>query len=119
MLLFTNQTDSDPEFSFKGEVIKPAHVCIYLRVQIDSNLTFKNQPNSVLGKMANANRFLYLVRNQIPLNVRIDVFKSVVLSQFSFSGVFLQTLTLKHKNRISGQVNWGIKVCYIHQNIHH
>ena len=36
-------------------------------------------------------------QNQIPLKVRIEVFKSVVLSHLSFSGVFLQTLTVKNK----------------------
>ena len=112
MLFFTNHTNSDPEFSFKGEVIKPAHACRYLGVQIDSNLTFENHLNSVLSKMANAIRSLYLVKNQIPLKVRIDVFKSVVLSHLSFSGVFLQTLTVKNINRINRQINWGIKVCY-------
>ena len=69
MLLFTNHTISDPDFSFKGGVIKPAHVCRYLGVQIDSNLTFENHLNSVLSKMSNAIRSLYLVRNQIPLKV--------------------------------------------------
>ena len=91
MLFFTNLTNSNPEFSFKGGVIKSAHACRYLVVQIDSNLTSENHLNSVLSKMANAIRSLYLVRNQIPLKVRIDVFKSVVLSHFSFSGVFLHT----------------------------
>ena len=67
MLLFTNHTDSDPEFPFKGEVIKPAHACRYLGVQIDSNLAFENHLKSVLNKIANAIRYLYLVRNQIPL----------------------------------------------------
>ena len=95
MLLFTNLTNSNPEFSFKGGVIKPAHACRYLVVQIDSNLTSENHLNSVLSKMANAIRPLYLVRNQIPLKVRIDVFKSVVLSHLSFSGVFLHTLKSK------------------------
>ena len=83
VLFFTNHTNSDPEFSFKSQVIKPAHACRYLGVQIDSNLTFENHLNSVLSKMANAIRSLYLVRNQIPLKVRIDVFKSVVLSHLS------------------------------------
>ena len=68
MLFFTNRTNSDPEFSFKGQVIKPAHACRYPGVQIDSNLTFENHLNSGLSKMANAIRPLYLVRNQIPLN---------------------------------------------------
>ena len=49
LLFFTNQTSSDPEFSFKGEVIKPAHACRYLGVQIDSNLAFENHLNSVLN----------------------------------------------------------------------
>ena len=95
MLFFTNKTSSDPEFSFKGEVTKPAHACRYLGVQIDSNLTFENHLNSVLNKMADAIRSLYLVRNQFPLKVRIDVFKSVVLSHLSFSGVFLKLLQQK------------------------
>ena len=119
MLLFTNHTNSDPEFSFKGEIIKPAHACRYLGVQIDSNLTFENHLNSVLSKMAYAIRSWYLVRNQIPLKLRIDVFKSVLLSHFSFSGVFLQTFTVKSINRINRQNNWGTKVCYFSQKFDH
>ena len=30
MLFFTNHTNADPEFIFKGEVIKPAYACRYL-----------------------------------------------------------------------------------------
>ena len=119
MLFFTNHTYSDPEFSSKGEVIKPPHACRYLRVQIDSNLTFENHLNSVLSNMANAIRSLYLVRNYIPLKVRIDGFKSVVVSHLSFSGVLLQTLTVKNINRINRQINWGIKVCYFRQKFDH
>ena len=111
--------NSDTEFSFKGDVIKPARACRYLGVQIDSKLTFENHLNSVLSKMANAIRSLYLVRNQIPLKVWIDVVKSAVRSHFSFSGVFLQTLTVKNINRINRQINWGIKVCYFRQKIDH
>ena len=44
--------------------------------------------------------------------------KSVVLSHLSFSGVFLQTLTVKNTNRINRQINWGIKVCYFLQLDH-
>ena len=112
MLFFAYHINSDhleAEFSFKGEVIKPAHTCRYLGVQNDSNLTFENHLNLVLSKMANAIRSLYPVRNQIPLKVRIDVFKSVVLSHLSFSGVFLQTLTVKNINRLNRQINWGVK----------
>ena len=109
MLFFTNHTNLCPEFSFRGENIKPAHACRYLGTQIDSNLIFKNLLNSVLSKMANPMWSLFLVRNQIPLNVRIDVFQSFLLSHLSFSGVFLHTLTPKNINRINRQINWGIK----------
>ena len=119
MLFFTNHTNSDPEFSFKGEVIKRAHSCHYLGVQIDSSLNFENHLNSVLSKMANAIRSLYLVRNQIPLEVRNNVFKSVVFSHLSFSGVFLQSLTVKNIKRINRKINWGIKVFNFLQNFDH
>ena len=119
MLFFTNHTNSHPEFSFKGEVIRPAHACRYLGVQIDSNLTFENHLNSLLSKMANAIRSLYLVRNQILLKVRIDVLMSVVLSHLSFSAVFLQTLTVKNIHRINRQNNWGIKICHFRQKFDH
>ena len=112
MLFFTNHTNSVPEFSFKGEVIKPDHAYRYLGVQVDSNLTSENHLNSVLSKTANAIRSFYFVRNQIPLKVGIEVFKSVVLSHLSFNGVFLQTLTVKNINRINRQIKWGIKVCF-------
>ena len=107
MLFFTNHTNSDPEFSDKGEIIKPAHACRFLGV------TFENHLNSVLSKMAYAILSLYLVRNQIPLKVRIDVFKSVVLSHLSFSRVFHQTLTVKNIKRINRQINWGIKIIFV------
>ena len=100
ILFFTNHTNWDPEFSFKGEVIKPAHSCRYLGVQIDSNLTFENHLNSVFSKMANAIRSLYLVKNQIPFKVRIDVFKSVVLSHLFFQwSIPSNSYCKKHKPR--------------------
>ena len=109
MLFSTNHTNSNPEFSFKSEVIKPAHACRYRGVQNDSNLNFENHLNSVLSIMANTIRSSYLLRNQIPLKVKIHVFESVVLSHLSFSGVFLQTLTAKNINRINRKTNWGTK----------
>ena len=62
---------------------------------------------------------LFLVRNQIPLKVRFDVFKSVVLSHLFFSGIFFQILTAKNINRINSQINRRKKVCYFRQNFDH
>ena len=69
--------------------------------------------------MAKAIRSLYLVGNPITLKVRIDVFKSVVISHLSFSELFLQTLTVKNINRINRQISWGIEVCYFCQKVDH
>ena len=69
MIFFTNHTNSAPELAFKGAVIKAAHACRYLGVQIDSNLTFENHLNSVLSKMDNVIRSLYNEKNQIPLKL--------------------------------------------------
>ena len=119
MIIFTNQKNLDPEFNFKGEVIKPSHSCRYLGAQIDSNLTFENHMNSILTKMANSVRSLDFARNQIPLKVRIDAFMSGVLSHVSFKGASLQPFTAKNINQISRQINWGIKICKFRQNIDH
>ena len=69
--------------------------------------------------MAAAIRSLYLVRNHIPLEVRLQVFKSLVLSHLSFSGVYLQTLSAKNIPRINRQIIWGIKVCYMRRKFDH
>ena len=94
MLFFTNNTNSDPEFTFKGKFIKPACACRYLGVQIDSNLIFENHLNSVLSKMANAILSLNLVRNQIPLKVRIDILKSVVVFDKSLTTPLIFSLRI-------------------------
>ena len=85
---------------------------------MDSNLTFENHLNSVFSKLANAIRSLYFVSNQNLLKVRVDVFKAVVLSNLSFGGIFLQTLTAKNINRINSQIYWGIKF-YFRQKFDH
>ena len=69
--------------------------------------------------MVAAIRSLYLVRNHIPLEVRLQVFKSLVLSHLSFSGVYLQKLSTKNIQRINRQINWGIKVCYMRRKFDH
>ena len=52
---------------------------------------------------------IYLVRKHMPLEVRLQVFKSFVLSHMSFSGTYLQTLSAKYIQRINRQIIWGHK----------
>ena len=93
--------------------------CRYLGIHLDSILTFEARQNVVLKKMVAAIRSLYLVRNHIPLELRLQVFKSLVLSHLSLSGFYLQTLSAKDVQRINRQINWGIKVCYMRRNFDH
>ena len=63
--------------------------------------------------MAHAIRSIYLIRHQVPLNARILLLKSFLLSQLSFSAIFFQNLSAKNLNRLNRQINWGIKVCFL------
>ena len=70
-------------------------------------------------KMAAVIRSLYLVRNHIPLEVRLQFFKSLVLSHLSFSGGNLQTFSAKNVQPLNRQINWGITVCYMRRKFDH
>ena len=67
MSFFANHNNWEPEFTFRGEVIKAAQACCCLGVQNYSNLSFEIHLSSVLSKIANAIRSLILVINQFPL----------------------------------------------------
>ena len=66
--------------------------------------------------MALATRSIYLVRNQIPLQARIDLFRSLVLSDLEFSAIVFQSLPSYSIDRINKQNKWGIKTCFFEQN---
>ena len=119
LLYFSTRDELEPKITFNGNLIKSAESCRYLGIHLDSNLTFEAHLNVVLKKIADAIRSLCLVRNHIPLEVRLQVFKSLVLSRLSFSGVYLQTLSAKNILRINRQINWGIKVCYMRRKFDH
>ena len=63
-------------------------------------------------------RFLFLVRNQISLNVRVDVSKSIKLSLFFQWNIPLKSDSKKHKWHYE-PVNKGIKVCRYQQKFDH
>ena len=98
---------------FKGHRLEASEKCRYLGVIIDRELTYQNQLNKVISKMASAIRSLYLVRYQVPLKIRINLFKSLVLSHLDFSAIFFQNLPSYSIDRINKQINWGIKVCFM------
>ena len=63
---------------FKNHSLKPIDECRYLGVILDKELTYQKQLNNVISKIALAIRSIDLVRNQIPLNARINLIRSLV-----------------------------------------
>ena len=98
---------------YKNEVLTTQKSCRYLGTQIDRNLSFEEQLNKTLEKMAHAIRSIYLIRHQVPLNARILLLKSLVLSHLSFSEIVFQNLSAKKLKRLNRQINGAIKVCFL------
>ena len=116
---FSTRDELEPKVTFNGNLIKSAEIGCYLGIHLDSKLTLEAYLNVVVERMAAAICSLYPVRNHIHFEVRLQVFKSLVLSLLSFSGVYLQTLSAKNIQRINRQINWGIKVCYMRRKFDH
>ena len=114
-LLFFSRDNSDFRSIFfcKNEVLTTQNCCRYLGIQIDRNLSFEEQLNKTLKKMAHAIRSIYLIRHQVPLNAQILLLKSLELSHLSFSAILFQNLSAKNLKRLNRQINWGIKVCFL------
>ena len=102
---------------FNSHSLKPTDEVRYLGVILDKELTYQKQLNNVISKMALANRSIYLVRNQIPLKARINLFRSLVLSHLEISAIFFQSLPSYSIDRINKQIRWGKKFAFFEQNM--
>ena len=97
--------------NFKVNQLEAFEKSRYLGVIIDRELTYQNQLYKFISKRASAIRSLYLVRYQVPLKTRINLFKSLVLSHLDFSAIFFQNFPSYSIDRYNKQINWGIEVC--------
>ena len=79
---------------FRGHRLEASEKFRYIGVIVDSELTYQNQLNKLISKMASAIRSLYLVRYQVPLNSRVIFLKSLVLSHLDFSATFFSKFTI-------------------------
>ena len=87
-LIFFSRDNSDfGSIFYKNEILTTQKSCRYLGIQIARILSFEEQLNKTLKKMAHAIRSIYPTRHQVPLNARI-LLKSLVLSHLSFSATF-------------------------------
>ena len=109
--IFFSRKNSDSEYIFyKNEFLQHKKV---EDIQIDRNLSFEEQLNKTLKKIAHAIRSIYLIRHQLPLNAQILLLKSLVLSHLSFSAIFFQNLYARNLKRLNRQINWGINVRFL------
>ena len=53
-LYFSTKDELEPRGTFNGNLIKSAESCRYLRIHLDSKLSFEARLNEVLEKMADA-----------------------------------------------------------------
>ena len=113
LLCVSEEDENFDPIVFRGQEIKLQSHCRYLGMIVDSKLNFHVQLNKVLSNMATAIRSIYLIRYQLPLNARLMLFKSLVLSHLTFSALFFQNLNFSAMQRTNWQINWGIKVCYM------
>ena len=113
LLCVSKEHENFDPIVFRGQEIKTQSHCRYLGIIIDSKLIFHVQLNKVLSNMATSIRSIYLLRYQLPLEARLMLFKSLVLSHLIFSALFIQNLNFSAIQRINRQINWGIKVFYM------
>ena len=116
LLCVSKKNESFDPIVFRGQEIKPQSHFRYLGITIDSKLNFHVQLNKVLSNMATAIRSIYLIRYQcyqLPLKVRLMLFKSLVLSHLTFSAVSFQHLNFSAMQRINREINCVIEDCYM------
>ena len=112
LLYFFTRDELEPKNTFNGNLIKSAESCPYPGIHLDSKLTFEAHLKSYQSLTIS-------IRNHIPLKVRLQVFKSLVLSHLSFSEIYLQTLSAKNIQRTNREISWGLKVCYMRRKFDH
>ena len=95
LIFFSPNNSEFGSIFYKNEVLTTQKKCRYLGIQINRNLSFEEQLNKTLKKMAHAIRSIYLIRHQVLLNARTLLLKSLVLSHSSFSAIFFQNLSCK------------------------
>ena len=72
----------------------------------------------MISKLALAFISIYLVRNQLPLKARKNLFRSLVFSHLEFSAIFFQSLSSYAVGRINKQkLDGAQKFAFFEQNM--
>ena len=63
LIFFPHDNSDFGSIFYKNEVLTTEKSCKFLGIQIDRNLSFDEQLNKTLKKMAHATRSIYLIRH--------------------------------------------------------
>ena len=96
----------------KDEVIRSRSTVKYLGVYLDQNLTFQEEVNHILRKMACGIKTLYSIRDSFPEKVRLLLLNALVISHLYYPAILLNGLTENLNTTLKKQLNWGIKACF-------
>ena len=105
-----NSSDFGSIFFTKTKFSQHKKVADILVFKLTGILSFEEQLNKNLEKDGSCYK---INLHQVPLNARILLLKSLVLSHLSFLAIFFQNLSAKNLKRLNRQINWRIKVCFL------
>ena len=99
----------------KDEVIRSSSTVKYLGVYLDQNLTFQEEVNHILPKIACGIKTLYSIRDYFPEKVRLLLLNALVISHLHYPAILLNGLTENLNTTLEKQLNWEKKRVLIEQ----
>ena len=96
----------------KNEMIQTSANVKYLGVYLNRNLTYQNEVENILRKMACGIKTLYALSDFLPINARLLLFNALIMSHLHYSAVLLKGFTENLLTTLEKHLNWGIKACF-------
>ena len=87
----------------------------YLKVHIDSNLTFQEEVKHILRKMDRGIKKIYAIRKKIPQKLLILVLNTLVLSHLHYSAVIIHAIEQNLLMSLEKQLNWSSRATFLRQ----
>ena len=79
---------------------------------MDGNLTYENEVENFLQKMACGIKTLYALRDFLPTNARLLLFNALMMSHLHFPAVLLNGIAENLLTTLEKPLNWGVKACF-------
>ena len=88
MLLFSNlpvPPDYNNQIAFTNEILTFKSSCKFLGVLLDDKLNFSDHINYVISKISRTTGILYKIRNQLPIQARLNFYYSFVYPYLTYN----------------------------------